>query len=43
MTYSIFDAIASPTQSIVLEIEELEAGVNVFDEFADLEGEGEGT
>ena len=40
-TYSILDPIASPAESIVLEIEELEAHMDVFDEFADLERAGE--
>lgn len=40
-TYSIFDPVAPPTQGIILEVEKLEAGVDVFDEFADLERAGE--
>jgi hypothetical protein len=39
--YCIFDPIASPAESIVLEVEKLEARMDVFDEFADLEGSGE--
>lgn len=39
--YSIFNTIAPPTQSIVFEVEELEAGMNFLDEFADLERAGE--
>ncbi len=38
--YSIFNAIAPPAQGIILEVEKLEAGVDVFDELADLKGAG---
>lgn len=36
--YSVFDAVASPAEGVVFEVQELEAGVDVFDELADLEG-----
>lgn len=35
-TYRVFDAIAPPTESVVLEVEELKSRMDVFDEFADL-------
>lgn len=41
LAYRVFDAITSPTQGIVFQVQELEAGVDVFDEFADLERAGE--
>lgn len=41
LTYSILDTITPPPQAVVLEVEKLESGVDVLDEFADLEGTGE--
>jgi hypothetical protein len=39
--YSVFDSIAPPSQSVILEVQQLEACVNIFDEFADLKRAGE--
>lgn len=36
-TYAIFDAIASSAEYIVLEIEDLKPGVEIFDKLADLD------
>lgn len=35
-TYRILDPITPSAQSIILEVEELEARMDIFDEFADL-------
>ncbi len=38
--YSIFNAIAPPAQGIILEVEKLEAGMDVFNKLADLKRAG---
>ena len=35
-TYAVLDSVAASAQSVILEVEQLESSMNIFDELADL-------